>query len=485
LTTTGLYCILCIISIVIHKMPHTSFQEKLPLIDLIIDIIVITLLVHLSKSFSNHLIILLVVTITASGILLQGRMSTFMAAIATMAMLFEQSFSLLIESGNYDKSNWLSTGILGAVFFTVSLLTQRLASRLRDSENYALTAAQDLIEMQKLNHYIIQRMRTGVMVIDNCSRIRLLNASATELLHLNEQCINSKLETLCPTLYSRLKDWQDNPSGVVKNFQSEESDVEIQANFANLLRSQTEQIIIFLDDASRLAHQAQQLKLASLGQLTAAIAHEVRNPLGAISHAAQLLLESDQLQSEELQMADIIEKHCIRVNDIIENILQLSRRHAATLQRINLKEWCDKFISEFLKASPEKNIINTEELKSVWVQIDTSQLNQILTNLFENGLRYSEKQTGHRTLHVSSGHLTHSELPYLDITDDGPGISESQQKRLFEPFYTSEPTGTGLGLYIARELCQMNHANLVFMNKQKNGACFRITFAHPNRILAP
>jgi two-component system sensor histidine kinase PilS (NtrC family) len=296
--------------------------------------------------------------------------------------------------------------------------------------------------------------------------------------------LNTTLKAACPALEERLGQWRSNDSVLLTPFRASPECTEVSPNFTKLNRSQGDQVIIFLDDTSRLTHQAQQLKLASLGQLTAAIAHEVRNPLGAISHAAQLLMESESLEATDRKMTDIIQHHCLRVNGIIENVLQLSRRNTAMIQPLQLAEWVEKFIANFTRSSSEPCKIDLSGLVHCWVQVDPNQLTQVLTNLVENGLRYSQQQTGKRTLSLRSGHSQGSDIPFLEVIDEGPGIPDSAQARLFEPFYTSEASGTGLGLYIARELCEINHASLSYINKEETGACFRITFAHSSKLLA-
>lgn len=475
------YMVVCCGTVGAHYR-FKQWQKPFALWSLIIDVLAIAFLAHASGGMSSHLIILLVVCVAASTILLDGLLATFMAAFATLAILTEQLFFTLTQSGN--SSDWVRTGILGIVLFSTSLLAQRLASRLRASEAYAQATANDLVELQKLNHYIIQRMRTGVMVVDEMDTIQLYNAAAAEHLGLDGLQMRTAIQDTCPQLAERLTQWRADETVLITPFRASDDCIEVSPNFALLNRSKGNQVIIFLDDTSRLTQQAQQLKLASLGQLTAAIAHEVRNPLGAISHAAQLLMESEALEKTDRQMTDIIQHHCLRVNGIIENVLQLSRRNTAMIQPLQLAEWVETFIANFTRSASQPCDIDLSELTRCWVQVDPNQLTQVLTNLVENGLRYSEQQSGQRVLTLRSGHINSSDLPFLEVIDQGPGVPESAQSRLFEPFYTSEASGTGLGLYIARELCEINHASLSYIQRTETGACFRITFAHSSKLLA-
>jgi two-component system sensor histidine kinase PilS (NtrC family) len=230
-----------------------------------------------------------------------------------------------------------------------------------------------------------------------------------------------------------------------------------------------------MEDAAMMRQKAQHLKLASLGQLTASIAHEIRNPLGAISHAAQLLEESDQLDDADKRLIEIIDKHSQRVDTIIENILHLSRRKPVQPQRIELKYWLKDFITEFCeseKASADAfNLTIAENTEAV--HMDPAHLHQVVWNLCKNGLRHAGSPA-QLMLRVPD---KEGQLTRLDIIDNGSGIPADKAGQIFEPFFTTESTGTGLGLYLARELCEINHCHLSYLPAATGGCCFRIHFA--------
>jgi two-component system sensor histidine kinase PilS (NtrC family) len=256
---------------------------------------------------------------------------------------------------------------------------------------------------------------------------------------------------------------------------------EIRINFARLQAQENSDTLIFVEDNRIMSQEAQQLKLASLGRLTASIAHEVRNPLGAISHAAQLLSESPDINEADSRLSEIIQSHSRRVNTIIENVLQLSRRKASLPELIDLAEWIPEFVEEY-KHTKKAQIAVVLKQTGVKTRVDTSQLQQVLTNLMDNGLRYSEELTGSSTLTLEVGVDSENELPYLHVIDDGPGIPESEVEQVFEPFFTTASTGSGLGLYISRELCEANQASLIYKRTLAGKSCFRLNFAHPERI---
>jgi two-component system sensor histidine kinase PilS (NtrC family) len=231
-----------------------------------------------------------------------------------------------------------------------------------------------------------------------------------------------------------------------------------------------------------MMHRIRQTKLASLGRLTANIAHEVRNPLGAISHAGQMLNESEAISSnEDKRLLEIILNHSNRVNRIIEDVLDVSRHKDVAASKIQLDNWLAKFISHYKNSSEQCDDIQFEiEPKDIELKVSSSQLERILTNLFDNGLRYSQKATGKANLIIKAGLHSGTDgglQPFIRIIDEGPGLSEEEESHLFEPFHTTESSGTGLGLYISKELCEANQATLDYSVTKSGNSCFSIYFS--------
>lgn len=232
-----------------------------------------------------------------------------------------------------------------------------------------------------------------------------------------------------------------------------------------------------------MAQRAQQMKLASLGKLTASIAHEIRNPLGAISHASQLLNESPAINTDDQRLTQIISNHAQRMNTIIENVMSLSRRNRAEPVLFELNDWLENFCEEFISSeqTDPADLMLHKTGKLLDVRMDPGQLNQVAWNLVRNGLRHSQDYAKQPKIELKAGLSADASKPYLDIIDHGPGISPEQSLHIFEPFYTTESSGVGLGLYIARELCEGNRARLDYIAIPSGGSCFRITFADPRR----
>jgi two-component system sensor histidine kinase PilS (NtrC family) len=447
---------------------------------LLVDLLVLTLMTHASGGLSTQLSLLFLVTIAAGNILLSGRMGTLVAAVAAIGILYEQFYFALTNEDAIEPLALLQSSILGISFFAVALFSQLIALRMRQGEELAEQRAQDIANLQRLNEQIIRRMRTGIIAISESRQVLLSNEASQQLLGL-EQAIEpfTPLQEVSLLLDGALYAWQLNPGSRSLPFRNTEQSPEITARFARL-SPQDGTLLLFLEDTSQLTQQAQKLKLASLGRLTASIAHEVRNPLGAISHANQLLAESPLATGPDHRLIEIINQHCRRVNAIIENVLGLSRRQPSIPQAILLYDWLTHFRDEFL-GLPEPDAEMEIQLpeKTVQVRFDTEQLHQVVTNLVMNGLRYSRRRSGKAWIRLESGES--NQLPHLDIIDQGPGVPEAQRAHLFEPFFTTESQGTGLGLYLSREICEANQARLDYIPRD-TGACFRITFAHPDRL---
>lgn len=479
--TTSTYLVLAILSLLTARLRTGRLGIQVFII-IVTDILVIGILEYAKGQTSSNLTILLVVAVAAGGILVEGKLSTFFAAIATLAVLYRQGYAAFMR-GSLSQEDLVQSALIGIACFGTAILAQQIARRLRESAELAGKQAKDLANLEELNHHIIQRMRTGILVVDGSDEILLINDAGWKMFGMPRMSDHAKLENISPELSQQLAQWRENVHVRTKPFRTSMLGPEVQPNFTSLDTGEGNNALIFIDDNSRMAQQAQQLKLASLGGLTASIAHEIRNPLGAISHAAQLLQESTQLNKGDARLAEIIHQHCVRMNRVIENVLQLSRRKPVQPELLNMREWLLGFIEEYKATQNEPVEIDFKITQpDLTFRIDPSQIGQVLTNLFQNGLRYSEKNTGKRFLRVVADFSIQTEQPYLDIIDRGPGVPDDMRDKIFEPFYTSEKSGTGLGLYIARELCEANQARLDYI-PTKTGSCFRITFSHPARIV--
>ncbi|MEX1033048.1 MAG: ATP-binding protein [Cellvibrionaceae bacterium] len=447
---------------------------------LFIDIVATVLLSHASNGMEGSLVYLLLICIAAGSIFLRRMASLALAGLTTILILGESIYSSY--AGFTADRTIFSAGIFGVLLFATAFAFTSLSEKIRRSTLEAQSQAEHAAYLQRLSQLIIERMRTGIIVVDKNDSIVLINRAAKTLVGRPEyERVDHIRMPDIPAVNEHLSIWRDYPHTRSPHLKPHADGPEIRVSFAQLEPHQHSDTLIFVEDNRLLSQEAQQLKLASLGRLTASIAHEVRNPLGAISHAAQLLSESPVLGDADKRLGDIIQNHSRRVNHIIENVLQLSRRKTATAEPINLTKWLEDFVQEYQQT--KRADIRLQMLdKTVSTRVDPSQLQQVLTNLCDNGLRYSVENTGRESLTLVAGIDLESELPYIEVIDDGIGIPNEAIQQVFEPFFTTESTGSGLGLYISRELCEANQATLDYKRTAEGKSCFRINFAHPERI---
>ena len=431
----------------------------------------------------------MIITIACVAAVLPARLALALAAIASLTLLTQET----AQGPRGGEPNLFAAGLLGALLFAVAVGISQLNARLRDARRQQALQEHETARLEQLNALIVQRMRTGLLVVDRFGVIELINQAAVGLLggHRPQRPLVPRQPlSLVPELHRLYQRWKTYPWLQPPVFSTAGN--EIQASFAPLDQDAAARALIFLEDNRAQAQRAQQLKLASLGKLTAGIAHEIRNPLGAVSHAAQLLREACAPDTQAGRLAGMVVTHTGRINDIVENVLQLSRQRPAEAARFELDAWLREFAADFRAPPGADDMLELAAGAAGTVEFDPSHLRQVLINLLDNALRHSAEHSGARWARICTGLDPVSERPWLEVGDRGAGITPEHRERLFEPFFTTSHQGTGLGLYISRELCEMNHATLecrppepAAVPDSPEGACFRIGFAHPRRHLEP
>ena len=471
--TATLYAGLTLVSAIFWYWGSPRPEQQAYLI-LFIDIIAITLLMHASGGVGTGLGMLIAISITGGALMIEGRSALLFAALAALAMLSEQ---FVASPSNAFPTHLPQAGFLGAVFFATALLSMVLKGRARVSERLADERQQELGGMAQLNEYIIQHIQTGVLVVGVDNRILLMNDPAWYLLGMPEATTGNQLFAASPELDTLVAKWRKVHHSNYRPFRASPQGPEIRPHIKPLGLGSLGDALLFLEDTSQVQRVAQQMKLASLGRLTASIAHEIRNPLGAISHASQLFDESPDLNPADRRLTEIIKTNSSRVNQVIENVLQLSRHKPGRPELISLGQWFDDLVAELVKTQG----FDTSRL---YVQItphdtavlaDLEQLRQIVTNLCNNAREHATDKT-HLHINLIGGKLSEFNHPVVDIIDNGPGIAPHVAKQIFEPFYTTRSNGTGLGLYIAKELSEANQIRLEYIPGPTGGSCFRLHF---------
>jgi two-component system sensor histidine kinase PilS (NtrC family) len=447
----------------------------------VVDLACIVTLLHASGGISSGLGGLLVVSVGSLALLVPADRALMLAALSTIALLAEQSVAQL--QGLTGSAEFAPAGILGAVIFVIVSVVQTLRRRIVETEALAEQRGVDLRNLVELNEYIIQHLRESIVVVDGDDRVRLINESATKHLGASSDAGQPLGEANAPLALS-LDAWRADGSATKKaDFDSADGSTRIQPHFAPLGSGRSQGVVIFLEDTSLIAERVQQAKLAALGRLSASIAHEIRNPLGALSHAGQLLAESDSMGPDDHRLTDIIRINSKRVSQIVDSVLALSRRDTTKPERILLRAWAEDFADEFIRTQElyEGTVTVGGSEPEIVVEMDPTHLHQVLWNLCDNAVKYASATAGAIAVEVHCGHLDHSARPYIEVVDRGPGVEPDQVEHIFEPFFTAQPGGTGLGLYISRELCERNGATLRYQPRDNGGSVFRIVFADPSR----
>ena len=369
-----------------------------------------------------------------------------------------------------DLQNFFHAGILGIAYFGANLFFQRASQQLRKRD-------QEVFKLEQINQLVVDRMRIGVIVVSSNGKIKLINNASKKLLVIPAKP-GSSGERLPDRLLVELAEWSANQTNDPVIFHTQDSSSELIATFSVIDETNKDpDTLIFIEDSTGVQRQAQQLKLVALGRLSASISHEIRNPLGAISHAAQLLGESTKLDKGDIRLSEIIQDHCVRMNDVIENVLQMSRRHSAEIKELVVANWLGGFIEDFSVGRAGKpNIQIDMQAEGIKINVDPLHLSQVLGNLCQNGLRYSEKKTGEDKLLIECGIDPLTEKPYVSVIDYGEGVAAELVPNLFEPFFTTETSGVGLGLYLSKELCEANESRLTYSQTTHGGSCFKVTF---------
>ena len=472
--------------LIVARRLEWSSLRLVALVNSGVDAAAIALILYASGGVSSGLGILLVLPVAAVAVLADQRDAFTLAAVAAISVLVQQIL-VNIDDGA-PSTDYTTAGVLGAVLFLVALSAWPFANRLRESEALVRRQEVDLANLAQLSQYIIQHLRESILVIDSHDRIRLINESAAHILGDTGAVPEALLGEASPRLLYLLETWRQNHGNTGsfppkdQTFVAADGARVIRANFAPLGSSTPAPVIVFLEDTSLLAEKVQQSKLAALGRLSASIAHEIRNPVGAMSHAAQLLGESATLASGEKRLTEIMRTNADRVSAIINNVLQLSKREESRAEQVSLRLWTEEFHEEFcetMQLSAER-LRMTEAQPGINVRVDPSQLRQIVWNLCENALKHGATGLPDEVVEIRHGRLGPTGRPFLQIMDRGPGVKPEHAERIFEPFF-SGGRGTGLGLFLARELAETNGATLLYEPRHGGGSVFRLVFADPRR----
>lgn len=434
-----------------------------------IDILFLTLLLFASGGAKSGIAMMMLVVLAGAGLVGQGRMVLFYAALATLALLFEQAYRVLEYQG--DVGDFFRTGLTSIGFFGSAIAARLLARRVVANEELAHKRGIELADQMHISERVIRDMQDGVLVIDAAGRLQQFNPQAAKLLGLASvppPMLAASMPALAREFLARRTLGVE--SEVV--MQVPQTGCTLRVRF--LPPGEGGNVLIFLEDIGRMQQQAQQVKLAALGRLTANMAHEIRNPLAAISHAAELLNDEPPGQGAG-RLVRIIGDNTQRLNRLVSEVMELGRRDRASPERIDVGEFLRQLLDEYSLQDPGNATRIRMELPDDYsVLFDRGHLHRVVCNLLDNALHYASHASGAIRI-VGEDHRKPTRLG-LHVIDDGPGIDAAGRVQVFEPFFTTRTSGTGLGLYIARELCEASGARLALLENAP-GAHFCISCA--------
>ena len=446
------------------------------LVTLFTDLVFITVLLFIFGRLQSGIAILLIFGSASAAMLLPLRIAMFYASLVVLAFIGEALVSWLLQGEQITEL--IKAGLFGATAMATAILANLLARWLKDYRLTAERQAEQISRMEQVNELVIRRMRNGVLAVDDEGQIQLMNESAWFLLG-SPKADQRTLSQVSPQLNTGLRDWYDNPKVEIAPITVYGSQARIIPKFVALPGISSIRVLIFLEDNEVISQRAVEMSAHLLANLSGSIAHEIRNPLAAINHAAQLLDESDEIAEADLRLVDIIHSQAGRMNGIVENILQLSRHEKSRPDIFELVPFLEEIAEETKNSIPGIRLtleIKPED-KNTLVLFDRSQLHQAVWKLLENANRHARLDAAIPEVLFSMKHLARTGYCVISVEDNGPGIPETNMKRIFDPFFTTHNEGSGLGLYIARQLCDVNQAELTVDSVINSYSRFHIRLA--------
>lgn len=457
------YLLVAVALQVVLRNLRDYFHEQLTL-HVGLDVLAITLLMYASGGIRSGLGVMLLISLTAAAIVAPRRLTLLYASLATIALLLEHGYWVFVHDA--PEASYLQPGLFAIGCFATASVTGWLSQRVAANERLAHQRGRELATQTRVSQLVIADMQDGVAVLDREGRIVQHNPQAQRLLGA-APLVGADITALLPGFAAQWAAWR---AGHGPRGPAGEIEVRGREMGLRLLDTGTEEeySVLFLEDTTRSREQARQVTLAALGRLTANIAHEIRNPLSAISHAAELLEEEKRSERRE-RLTRIIRDNTQRLDRLVNDVLQLNRRDRASPDRIRLRAWLEAFVPEFAaneRVPPERVAVDAQDAE---VRFDREHLRQVLWNLLRNAVRYAKPEAAA----VRVVCRVFGDSVELSVIDNGAGVPEEDHAKLFEPFFTTHSNGTGLGLYLARELCTANGAQLEYVDDMP-GAHFRI-----------
>lgn len=440
--------------------------NRLVTLQVVLDVILLTVIMWASGGFRSGMPVLMMIMLAGAGLVAEGRMVLFLAAVATVAVLAENGWRYIADG---TPGDFLQVGITCVAFFGIALVARLLAQRAKYNATLAQARGEALVSQQAVNERIIRDMRDGVIVLGADGVVRQANPQAAVLLGL--QRIEGLVLADIDHGFADCREQCCGADGRMMRLGAARRLLRCRVMEADAEAAVAGDALVYITDFEDIQRQMQQLKLAALGRLTASMAHEIRNPLSAVSQAAELL-QDEKRTDMQARLARIINDNAHRIERMIRDVLALGRREQALPEALLLAPFVAEVVdAQGLRGDAECAVFKVDIDPALTLAIDRAHLHQILDNLLSNARRYCTGKAGAVRVHGVTGD---DGLVSLHVQDDGPGIEEALRVQVFEPFFTTHAKGTGLGLYIARELAEANDATLE-LRPETPGAHFVLT----------
>ena len=460
----------------------TAGLQWLPVIG--VDIAAVFLLQILQSSNLTYLALLAIPILIASAL---GSMLLAMGTAASVTLLLLAMVSWLHASQGSDATQaYYQTAFTCAGYFGMAYLTQDLSRRVRRERAAALHSRLRTQTQEQVNALVISNLSDGVLVVDQSLRVQQANPAALRLLSLlpsHPPSFSLQTQTAWEPLMDavQLSFAQNSPLTATVHLQATpqqgRTGLHLRTRITEVMAGDSESAdslcVVFLHDLREMEAQLRTEKLASMGRMSAAVAHEIRNPLAAIVQANALLAEDLAGQPGAQQLCNIVNQNAERLNRIAEEILNIARvqqedalaqtpplaldRHAAQTCREWQSQASQQPLLQLHLAAPAQ-VVNFDE----------EHLRRVLVNLLDNAQRHRSHAQQAHSLQIVSGHGVSAFIPataeqsWLQVWSDGAPLESSVLRHLFEPFFSSQSRSSGLGLYICRELCQRYGATISY-----------------------
>ena len=445
------YILLSLLMMTITLTGEHRLVAKLSKYVLYADLFVMIYFAFGTNGFEQGLALLPVLVIGSAAMMHRKSWNILLAPVIASGLLW--GLPNHMDFSNQDLVTDSSRLLHALGYFAIALLGMRQSISYSSTLELYKNQRKTISGLEDMNQIIIEKLTNGVIVYQADYVILHANQSAKKLLGVDDLIFIP--DEIINYLESN-KDGEVYQAANGNDLYLRKASVNEEKNFG----------VLFIEDSSFLKKAAQQLNLASLGKLSSSIAHEIRNPLAAISTAAELLVESEHLKKQDREISEIIVNQTRRANYIIEDILEMSKRKTAKPEMLNISELLSQAKAQLVQQGlADGKDIQIVASNQATIQFDPDHIKQVIWNLASNGIKHGE--TKQLQMIVRNN--------VLDFKNAGEAFEENKVKNLFEPFFTTHNRGTGLGLHICRQLCHDNHATLDYLHVN-NQHIFRLEF---------